>query len=251
MRHCAICHLPGNLLMCSPCFRDFYAMLGTIARLVPELDVELMKRTAKNSKMQRASGGHAIPLPYSPDASELADYGLLVMNTWLGLALPWTDVTNFNLRELAKLAYFNVGRMIRVPDVPLMFEEMRNLRDGLIRLADLPTERVFLGPCAACGASVHGDPATEYLECRCGAQIATQAARTAVRDEVEQNWLTPKETRAYLKGRGALISAQVLSNWGREEKVRKQVVEGASFYLLSSVVSYARERGLLEPAKVG
>ena len=245
MNQCPVCHRMGSLTMCRQCLGDLSRILFTICQLLPELETELRKQTAKVSKMQR-SGGSASPLPYSPESSELATNAMAVLKTWVTLSCPWQDTSRLTAIGLARFAYTNIGRLARVQNVTVMFAELVTLRDTLYALVDLGTERVFIGTCTACGYALHADPLLEYQECRCGAQIDVQTAKRVTREAIEDSYLTPAETREYLRKKGAKVTAQQLSNWGREGKVIKQMAENQSFYLLSSVVRYAQERGLLE-----
>ena len=245
MNQCPICSRFGNPGLCSECLRNLNAMLRTIARLVPELDTELLRQTAKTSKMQRA-GGSSHPLPYSPEASELTEYAIRILSHWLNVATN-VDTTALNVVTLARTAYFHVRRLARVPAIRTLFNDLAILRDGLLKLTDLPIEHVFLGTCAACGVAMHGDPMAEYQVCNCGSQIGVQEAKKAVEDLVNDSWLTPKEIREYFKSKlKTTLSSQVLSNWGYQEKVLRK----DGYYHLASVIAYAEVRGLLKPAKV-
>jgi len=238
---CPVCKTLGTPHLCHKCTGKLYKMLHTIAMLVPELDNELTKQTAKVSKMQRA-GGSSTPLVYSPEASDLTQYAWTVLDHWLRRSGWNGDVPTLTL--LAATAYYQYHRLARLIDADVMFTEMTSLRDALVALADLPIEKVFLGVCETCQQPIHADPTETHVECRCGAQMDTQAAKTAISDELRASWLTPKETRDYVKGKGGVLGSQVLSNWGAAKKVRKQVIEGQSFYHLGDVLAYAEERGL-------
>lgn len=239
MNQCPTCQALGYTTMCFGCQGKLYRCLQTIARLTPELHTELTKQTAKASKMARATGNSEQPLIYSPGASELTTDLAAALIKWCTFATPYVDLSTLTLTQLAAHAFYNYRRLARVYQPEIMYIELCALRDALVALADLPAERVFLGTCVACGAPIHGEAVTEYLECHCGAQMDVQAARRATRASIEDSWLTPKEIRAYLMAKKIRVTSQQLSNWGREEKVRRQ----DGYYLLSSVMAYAqRER---------
>lgn len=246
MNFCPVCHrVVGIATTCSVCIKDLYTMLSTIRTLVPELNTELMMKSHKTNNVNPNGRSSTTPLPFSPDASELIDYGYEILRDWLTRSGMRLDVPGLTLVQLADTALHQFRRLARVVGVHMMFQELANFRDALVKMVDLPAEQVFLGFCVACGASMHGDGASEYQVCPCGSQMVTQEAKTAVREEIEQSWLTPKETREYLKARGASVSSQTLSNWGYQEKVTRKEYEGSNYYLLSSVTSYAYERGIL------
>lgn len=106
MNFCPICHSLGHQTVCHECMRKLYKCLHTIARLIPELDNELTKQTAKVSKMQRATGS-STPLVYSPDSSELTAYAWQTIGFWTVIACPWEDLTGQTLGTFVRFAFLN------------------------------------------------------------------------------------------------------------------------------------------------
>lgn len=235
MTRCPQCAVESDWL-CHRCEGSLYRMLYTIATLVPELHTELTKQTKKGVSNGRG-GNTEEPLIYSPEASDLTLTVHETLYAWAHTAgLVTLDLVSSSM--LANMIWVNHHTFVQMEDVTMFIDEMGDLRDHLVKLADLPTEKVFLGTCAGCGAAVMGDLGCAYVACRCGVLVAAEAAKRDIAATIHESWITSKEVLTYLKRtEGLTVSKSLLATWAKRGLIRRE----DGYYHVGDVIARAKE----------
>lgn len=229
---CGACDRPTrDATLCAGCgmrLDEAIASISDYHGLAWDLELAVTRQT------RRSAGPSARPaesaIAYDERAADAERTLRRVLAKWAGRIADETGAGRSGDETLAGLAAWlrpRVGWLRYHPDGAEAFDQITQAVEQARRVVDRPADRLYAGPCNACGEHLYARPGAAYVTCRdaeCGASYEVAERRSWLLTSLDDHLANAQQLARLVGYLGITIPDSTIRWWGGKGIDRKSVV---------------------------